>query len=976
MVAPDVEREIRIGLVMYGGVSLAVYMNGVAQELLRLVMATAEPSQPGGRAAPNGSEHERTPDIYREVGAELEARFVVDVLAGSSAGGINAVFLAKALATGGHLDSLRNTWLEEGDVSRLIFDRKSLEGVSGLSLLDPPPSLFNGDRMYRKLLSALNDVDPTQSTKPWVDEVDLYVTATDLHGLPVDIALSDDVVQEKRHRTVFHFQHEAVQQKPVARRDDFSREYNGFSAFAARCTSSFPVAFEPLQLADLRRFWPEGAGPELDTRLAKWQSFFPDYRAANVPHETRVFADGGYLDNKPFESVIACIEQRDAALPTERLLIYIEPDPEQVGRAAGETAPRPHAVANALSPFTLARRETILSEIQRVNERKRYLERLRRILADVHHDAHHAPPVTHDVLPNGEWSEMTVAKLVEARGAGYGSYHRAKVGAVTDGARPVRREDGRVGGRLGPRLFARGCSCALGASTTSFATRSPTRSPQVKNPKTAFLVAYDSPYRLRRLQFLKQLIDDELEQLGPALHGRRARPIRTPAAHGSQVPALDLNAAGVVDELRGLRRMLGQLHRDFGRALRSRPARCRDILVASRNMTLESILNLLVQIARAASGGKGMGEPVFKDFPKPQKDLMQTCAGIIAEELKKLFIRFSRALEKLLPKNANVATPAGWLRQFYDRYEDYDVAMLPLLQGTGIPQLGSLEGLPHQPGGLTLRSGADKLGGSRYGAFGAFFDEDWRRNDLIWGRLDAAERLIHILLPGNDSAREARRTELVRRARRAIVREEAGALLEDRTIDALLQHIRDGEPADTDCARIASALSPESYLRRLQRSSPGPIQQPSALVDVAGRAAVVMSNVLDGILRETRVGAGTRLLTHVSRLMLHFIRVSTPGNMARAPVPKDHASDGPVRRDHHRHGAAGRCRPGTGRLLGIGRCRSVTDGPGNSGGRPARPLLAAPARALDGCQCRARPGSVRGAAGAGNGTAQPKSSRR
>jgi len=37
----DVEREVRFAVVMYGGVSLAIYINGVAQELLDMVRATA-----------------------------------------------------------------------------------------------------------------------------------------------------------------------------------------------------------------------------------------------------------------------------------------------------------------------------------------------------------------------------------------------------------------------------------------------------------------------------------------------------------------------------------------------------------------------------------------------------------------------------------------------------------------------------------------------------------------------------------------------------------------------------------------------------------------------------------------------------------------------------------------------------------------------------------------------------------------------
>ena len=37
----DPAQEIRFAIVIYGGVSLAVYINGVAQEMLRMVRATA-----------------------------------------------------------------------------------------------------------------------------------------------------------------------------------------------------------------------------------------------------------------------------------------------------------------------------------------------------------------------------------------------------------------------------------------------------------------------------------------------------------------------------------------------------------------------------------------------------------------------------------------------------------------------------------------------------------------------------------------------------------------------------------------------------------------------------------------------------------------------------------------------------------------------------------------------------------------------
>src|SRR5262245_33142228 len=39
--ADQVEREVRFAVVLYGGVSLAIYMNGIVQELYSLVRATA-----------------------------------------------------------------------------------------------------------------------------------------------------------------------------------------------------------------------------------------------------------------------------------------------------------------------------------------------------------------------------------------------------------------------------------------------------------------------------------------------------------------------------------------------------------------------------------------------------------------------------------------------------------------------------------------------------------------------------------------------------------------------------------------------------------------------------------------------------------------------------------------------------------------------------------------------------------------------
>src|SRR5437763_17002390 len=80
--------EVRFGLVLYGGVSLAVYMSGVVTEFWHLVRAArgAEPDSP-----------------YNDLLAAADVGVTVDIVSGASAGGTNGVLLGKDLATGADL---------------------------------------------------------------------------------------------------------------------------------------------------------------------------------------------------------------------------------------------------------------------------------------------------------------------------------------------------------------------------------------------------------------------------------------------------------------------------------------------------------------------------------------------------------------------------------------------------------------------------------------------------------------------------------------------------------------------------------------------------------------------------------------------------------------------------------------------------------------------------------------------------------
>src|SRR3546814_1696261 len=93
------EKELRLALVCYGGISLAIYMHGITKEIWRLTRASRDFRD---NAPPSGG----TQAVYRRVLQDIEAqanlklREITDIIAGASAGGSNGIFLAQAVEIG------------------------------------------------------------------------------------------------------------------------------------------------------------------------------------------------------------------------------------------------------------------------------------------------------------------------------------------------------------------------------------------------------------------------------------------------------------------------------------------------------------------------------------------------------------------------------------------------------------------------------------------------------------------------------------------------------------------------------------------------------------------------------------------------------------------------------------------------------------------------------------------------------------
>jgi patatin-related protein len=472
------ECEIRFATVIYGGVSLAIYINGIVQEMLHMVRSTAAddksqtpipwqnltpveriyrtlstmvgrqashatikkevagPSKtynhrPGtavlvtGHASRTGvaspadtidrrltaSDHSSNP---------IRTRFVVDILSGTSAGGINAIFLAKALAGNLSLKSVAQMWIVDADLDNLLNDKKI---QPSFLRQNPPDALLNARWMYRELLIALQGMNlPHLPGEPsdLVDDLDLYCTTTDLGGIAAKIPLADETVEEKRYRNFYHFERRIGKVRgagtpqsglvPTAEPDDLAGS-DPFLAFAARCTSSFPFAFEPMELQDAfeivksdpkfgeylsqvtdpaakELFGADAARLQGAEKFARICSIYADPDLLSGPGPSfadRPFGDGGYLDNKPFTYAIETIKKRHATLPVDRKLIYIEPSPESISAAqpapANGKAARPNVVENSLDALVvLPRYETIRQDIENVLNWNADIARLHRVL--------------------------------------------------------------------------------------------------------------------------------------------------------------------------------------------------------------------------------------------------------------------------------------------------------------------------------------------------------------------------------------------------------------------------------------------------------------------------------------------------------------------------------------------------------------------------------------------------------------------
>ncbi|MFC5790499.1 DUF3376 domain-containing protein [Agromyces tardus] len=347
--SPSFNRTLRVALAMRGGVSLAVWIGGVVSELdllrrIRLYDVDGEtlalvPVTPG--SPPSPATLARLETYARMLDAAGYDRVEFDLLAGASAGGLNAVVYAVARRAGTGLERLLETWGRVG-------------GFWGL--LHPPGSrgilaLMQGEGYFRsQTLRTLTEIYDTDDRHP--DLVASY-TGVDLSATVID---GGDEFEEGAHegRGHFHFvgSDEHRLDNLVPSRADDDPEQRAFDlanldrlALAARSTSSLPGGFEPAYVdsyngavvdLDARPATADAAADGGDAGDAGAASAEPALRSMGFafashreqPGTPYRIVDGAVFDNVPIDRALRAARTRSSERRADRAMLFLDPEPD------------------------------------------------------------------------------------------------------------------------------------------------------------------------------------------------------------------------------------------------------------------------------------------------------------------------------------------------------------------------------------------------------------------------------------------------------------------------------------------------------------------------------------------------------------------------------------------------------------------------------------------------------------------------
>ncbi len=736
-------RELRIAPVMTGGTSLAVWMGGVTAELYRMIMA-GEPDETRADDPLTGA--------YRTLLDLTATTPVVDVITGTSAGGLNGTLLAAAWRLGlpsTTFDGLRDLWLDVGELNRLMRSPNDPE----------PPSLLKGDEYFRpsvrKVLSDWRTA--SEGTMPPAPErpLDLLITVTTITGDP-DFAQDDfgQRIGDVNHAHTVRF-HE----------DDFDDrgDWIDLMATTARTSASIPGVFEPSYLP-VREEPDEPAGrssPPLD--FAGLASF----------DQSRWAVDGGLLVNLPLGEAIDRIFAQPASGELRRVVLYVKPTPSLPDVAADERGDVPSLADSVLTAIVAPRAEGVTADIAELRRHNVRASRHREARASLlrHGVAAEPPPIDDTDATWRAYLDLravnSVAKMMDAIQqrlpeevlARQPEIERtlriARMGSLPEA--PGRFQRGTNPWAWGIAPLEHGCAMFLGVVDGLLDQPLPRAAERAaaEESRVGLAEARHSTYEVvRKLRALRRL--------DAAFWEVRNAEFATDPPDGTTVGAWYRRVATDVYHEWPELESFGT-ESAYGRAL----AALREVWLDYGGEQTETLIHLLEL-------GLDLGSAIASAWPHvaavagetlPVGNEASTADVMAASEV----VAQSQPVESATAsyswgaatrlETATLVLQYRMLVGDTEPGEDAPVETLRRVLGLHVVNATRLEGaLANEQilefmqiswdaeDTVTGRMTDDKLAGTELSRLGAFLKRSWRANDWFWGRMDGANRLVLVLL--------------------------------------------------------------------------------------------------------------------------------------------------------------------------------------------------------------------------------------
>ena len=771
------EKELRLAIVFFGGVSLAVYQHGINREILNLVRASKlyhRNRQDEGSDAPSfrsrcPDEPERsTGEVYLQcletIGQHLSLRVIVDVIAGASAGGMNGIALARALAHDLSLAPLTDMWLAEADMLKLLapeakarlwskwifrpFVRPVLARLSREGLLigkidaemQERVSVFLRSRWFkppldgRRLatlaldgLAAMERPDGSnESLLPPGTRLDLLVTVTDFRGLDRSIFIHDPpVVNEREHRGLLRFRLD--HDKAGHLHSDFDVDSLPSLAFAARASASYPGAFPTAQIREMDDL--------LAARHTPWPARsrflarnFSGYRDQGKKPEEAVLIDGSILDNKPIMATLEAIRAHSAFREVDRRLVYIDPHSLTDKPPASSTVPGFFAtLRGALSD--LPRTAPTYNELANVSRYNKQVRRLKETIYCARSEVAKMIEQATGGRLSGSFTlndlrhwRLTSTNLLAGTPIVYDSYFRALVLEALDFVVDLVNGachfsgDSAAAHRVQEVIehWARNNAILLSDSY-----RMPDSAHEnVDVPAFAKMVIdFGLVYKKRRLNFVLHEIND--------LYG--STPIKDSCStEPEDLDLIKIQIYKLIDEM--------SIYDDTGFLSAQAIAMCRKLFLADLGRTE---IDQFVSANDAAISSLVKRLAIECDLARRNDD----ADAVLSSSL----------LLNLAP-HCRSAILTGYLGYFY-----WDILLRPAVSTLSL-EAGPIEEIlidrisPDDATTLASPDAARALLGGAFAGFGGFLSRATRENDYLWGRLHAVDRLFDILastVPGS-----------------------------------------------------------------------------------------------------------------------------------------------------------------------------------------------------------------------------------